>query len=153
MREEAYRLMFNYLLDKTGGLMTLTPEQLEKVIGTTVAQQSVLRRENNFDIPHKKIGRLVVYSIDSVIKYLLDGETVVEVKKKSNVVYEKSNTEDLNHIFKLRNFANNAMEEAKQLTLMADLLIQIADTTEMFYQVKDSVKSQCSEKAAPIKKV
>jgi len=146
LRESAYKLMFDYLIGKSGGVLTLSPEQLEKIIGISAKQQSVLRQEGNFPISYKKIGRLIVYSIDSLIKYLLDGETEFEEKKqKINKVSHKSNREDLNHIFKLRNFATDVKEEVKELTLMADLMLKIADTTETYNKLKDGVKPNVKE--------
>ncbi|MCA8457464.1 hypothetical protein LGN04_26515 [Burkholderia multivorans] len=73
MMDEKQRLV-EYLMTKTGGPQLMTPKQLEKEIGISAKQQSKLREEGKFPIPHTNIGRSVYYSVHHVADFLLSGE-------------------------------------------------------------------------------
>ena len=66
--------IIDYLKIKSGGKLVMTPEQLEQEIGISTKQQSVLRTQKRFPIPHKKVGRSVLYSILHIADFLIVGE-------------------------------------------------------------------------------
>ena len=67
--------LIEHLKSLTGGSLLMTPKQLEKVIRTTAKQQSKLREEGDFPIPHINMGRNILYSSYSVADVLLTGKT------------------------------------------------------------------------------
>lgn len=73
MMDEKQRLV-EYLMTKTGGPQLMTPKQLEKEIGISAKQQSKLREEGKFPIPHTNIGRSVYYSVHHVADFLLTAQ-------------------------------------------------------------------------------
>lgn len=96
MMDEKQRLV-EYLMSKTGGPQLMTPKQLEKEIGISAKQQSKLREEGRFPIPHRNVGRSVYYSVHAVADFLLSGEgqvlptapPVVQVPTQDVVVKNK----------------------------------------------------------------
>lgn len=71
---ESTQGLVDYLKEKTGGKLLMNSEQLAEEIGVSPKQQSKLRKENSFPIPHKSFGRLVYYSIYDVARFLLSKE-------------------------------------------------------------------------------
>jgi hypothetical protein len=59
-----------YLRTRSGGKEVLTPKQLEPILGISVKQQSLLRKENKLGFPHLTIGGKILYSIHSVAEML-----------------------------------------------------------------------------------
>lgn len=110
----------------------MTPAQLAEEIPISAKQQSVLRKNNTFPIPYKKIGSKVYYSIYHVAEFLISGETSshdeelpspepVKPKAKKQVL-QKGNTVDLSHLFNLRAFVAHIQHEAQALTTLADTM-------------------------------
>lgn len=107
-----------YLITRYGKF--LTPKQLSQEIPSSTKQQSKLRKENDFPIPHKNIGKNVYYSVYKVASFLIDDE-VQEVKEQKekpvNSVIKKqkknaeSNTEDLSYIFNLKGFVSHLEQQ------------------------------------------
>ena len=52
----------------------MTPKELAVEIRVSEKQQSKLRQEKRFPIPHKDFGRSVQYSINAIADFLLTGE-------------------------------------------------------------------------------
>lgn len=135
---ELHQQLVDYLKTKTENKLLMNPEQLEQETGITEKQQSKLRKENNFPIPWKNVGRNVFYSIFHVADFLLNGEVkqheeieennVVEVKKepKPKMVQPKSNSknpvQDLSFLAKMKFLANHVQEQATELQNLADNL-------------------------------
>lgn len=156
----AQEQLIDYLREKTKGKMLMTPEQLANEIGVSAKQQSKLRQDNKFPIPHKNIGRLVYYSIYDVANFLLNGETnpidekteqmleqanpVETVKKKTKKADSK--VQDLSHIFMLRAFATALEQRATRLLQLAQNLLnyankkELADSFELKYAPKGTKK-------------
>ena len=141
----AQEQLIEYLRLKTKDKLLMTPEQLSNEIGISAKQQSKLRQEKIFPIPHKEIGRLIFYSIYDVANFLLNGETkpvdkeieqaletkiqpVDAVKKK---VKKTSAVQDLSHIFMLRTFATSLEQRATKMLQLAQYLLNYADKKEM----------------------
>lgn len=59
-----------YLRTRSGGKEVLTPKQLEPILGISVKQQSLLRKENKLGFPHLTIGGKILYSIHAVADML-----------------------------------------------------------------------------------
>ncbi len=59
-----------YLRTRSGGKEVLTPKQLEPILGISVKQQSLLRKENKLGFPHLTIGGKILYSIHAVAEML-----------------------------------------------------------------------------------
>ena len=74
MTEEKQALI-EYLKTKTGGALMMTPKELAVEIRVSEKQQSKLRQEKRFPIPHKDFGRSVQYPINAIADFLLTGET------------------------------------------------------------------------------
>ena len=72
MRPEKQALI-DYLMNKTGGALVMTPDELALEIRVSAKQQSKLRKEFKFPIPYQNTGRKVYYSLYAVADYLLDG--------------------------------------------------------------------------------
>lgn len=135
--------IIEYLKIKAGGKLMMTPEQLESEIGISTKQQSVLRTQDRFPIPHKKIGRSVFYSIIHIADFLMDGEVYVSLKQK----YEpkpppkqsrnKSNT-DLSHLFLLNAFVSNLESHIKQQQSIFNFMSGKAKSMEMYEDLKNA---------------
>lgn len=156
----AQEQLIDYLREKTKGKMLMTPEQLANEIGVSAKQQSKLRQDNKFPIPHKNIGRLVYYSIYDVANFLLNGETnpidekteqmleqanpVETVKKRTKKADSK--VQDLSHIFMLRAFATALEQRATRMLQLAQNLLnyankkELADSFELKYAPKGTKK-------------
>lgn len=152
----AQEQLIDYLREKTKGKMLMTPEQLATEIGISAKQQSKLRQDNKFPIPHKNIGRLVYYSIYDVSNFLLNGETnpidekteqILEQAKPVEIVKKKtrktdSRVQDLSHIFMLRAFATALEQRATRMLQLAQNLLnyankkELADSFELKYEPK-----------------
>ncbi|WP_333842015.1 hypothetical protein [Limnohabitans sp.] len=59
-----------YLRTRSGGKEVLTPKQLEPILGISVKQQSLLRKENKLGFPYLTIGGKILYSIHAVAEML-----------------------------------------------------------------------------------
>lgn len=137
--------IIDYLKIKAGGKLMMTPEQLEAEIGISTKQQSVLRTQERFPIPHKKIGRSVFYSIIHIADFLMDGEVYVAPKQK----YEpkpppkqsrsKSNT-DLSHLFLLKAFVSNMDAHIKQQQSIFNFMSGMAKAKEMYEDLNTGIK-------------
>ena len=141
----AQEQLIDYLREKTKGKMLMTPEQLAQEIPISAKQQSKLRQDNEFPIPHKTIGRLVYYSIYDVANFLLNGEKtpidekteqmleqanpVETVKKKTKKTDNK--VQDLSHIFMLRTFATALEQRATRMLQLAHNLLDYANKKEL----------------------
>ncbi len=140
----AQEQLIEYLREKTKGKLLMSPEQLADEIGISTKQQSKLRQENKFPIPHKNIGRLVYYSVYDVANFLMNGETtpidekteqaleqarpVEPVKKRTR---KTAGVQDLSHIFMLRAFATALEQRATKMLQLAQNLLNYADKKEM----------------------
>ncbi len=104
----------------------MTPEQLEKEIGVSAKQQSVLRNNKTFPIKSRKIGRNIYYSIIDIARFLNEGESdEVSVSKKEPAQHKGSkskNPHDLSHIFLLRSFATNLGTYITSLSGLEDMV-------------------------------
>ena len=99
--------IIDYLKIKTGGKLVMTPQQLEQEIGISTKQQSVLRTQQRFPIPHKQIGRSVLYSILHIADFLIAGEVYMAPNKKyepkpAPKISRSKSSQDLSHLFLLR---------------------------------------------------
>lgn len=156
----AQEQLIDYLREKTKGKMLMTPEQLATEIGISAKQQSKLRQDNKFPIPHKNIGRLVYYSIYDVANFLLNGETnpidekteqMLEQAKPVETVKNRTKktdnrVQDLSHIFMLRAFATALEQRATRMLQLAQNLLnyankkELADSFELKYAPKGTKK-------------
>jgi hypothetical protein len=117
--------LIDYLQGKYGQLMT--SKQLAKEMPVSAKQQSVLRQEASFPIPHKRIGKNVYYSIYSVSDYLLSDSPPEEPKKQVPQEVEirvraKKNTdsriENLSHIFNMRGFVSSLEHQRDNIEML-----------------------------------
>ena len=53
----------------------MTPKELAVEIRVSEKQQSKLRQDKSFPIPHRDFGRSVQYSVNAIADFLLTGET------------------------------------------------------------------------------
>ena len=77
--------LIDYLKSKTGGALMMTPKELALEIRVSEKQQSKLRQEKRFPIPHKDFGRSVQYAVNAIADFLLTGETSEEKQQKEAV--------------------------------------------------------------------
>ena len=144
----AQEQLIEYLRDKTKGKLLMTPEQLSDETGISTKQQSKLRKDKQFPIPHKNVGRLVYYSIYDIANFLLNGETkpieqetdkILEQRKKQDTAElakiklrkKTSLVQDLSHIFVLKAFATALEQRATKMLNLAQYLLNYAGKKEM----------------------
>ncbi len=160
---ELHAQLVDYLKTKTDGKFLMTPEQLEAEIGISEKQQSKLRKENNFPIPWKPVGRNVFYSIYHVADFLLSGEVKQEeapvaepVKEKPikpkvlQPVKSKTPVQDLSFLAKMKFLAAHVQEQATELQSLADNLNRYHDSLELKMKFEGSLP--VSDKAHKIVK-
>jgi len=127
--------LVEYLRVKAGEKLLMTPEQLEKEIGISAKQQSVLRNNKTFPIKSRKIGRNIFYSVIDIAKFLSEGETdevVVSKKEPTQQKLTKSkNPHDLSHVFLLRSFATNLGAYISSLSGLEDLVSERLRSVEL----------------------
>ena len=145
----------DYLKGRSGGKLVMTPEQLEQEIGISTKQQSVLRTQTRFPIPHKKIGRSVYYSILHIADFLMDGEVYTAPNKKyepkpppPKTIRSKSN-QDLSHLFLLGFFTANLEKQANQMLQLSQYLKSYANSKELH----DDFQSKLEDKSTIISNV
>lgn len=136
--------IIDYLKIKTGGKLMMTPEQLEAEIGISTKQQSVLRTQERFPIPHKKIGRCVLYSIIHIADFLVDGEVYTAPSKKyepkpaPKISRSKSN-QDLSHLFILNAFTSNLEMQANSILQLSQSLKSFANSKDLYNNLKSKL--------------
>ena len=138
MNDEKQALL-EYLKRKAGGSLTLTPKELALEIRVSEKQQSKLRSLNRFPIPHRDIGRSVVYSIHAVADFLLTGERKEmppeaiseDVQAPTPSRKPRTGVQDLSQILLLNNFATTLQEQVDSLTRLQDFISKRAQATEM----------------------
>jgi len=139
-----------YLRSKSDGKEVMTPAQLSEVIQVSAKQQSVLRRDKAFPIPHRDIGRKVFYSIYHVAEFLLSG-SVNEISKTPEPAIKEIPTArarrrkpvaDMSHHFTLRMFVSHIKHEAEQLTYLAEIF----ETYEKRFSLKEELESKLAPK-------
>ena len=136
--------IIDYLKIKSGGKLVMTPEQLEQEIGISTKQQSVLRTQKRFPIPHKKVGRSVLYSILHIADFLIVGEVYTEPNKKyepkpaPKISRSKSN-QDLSHLFLLRAFTTNLEMQANSILQLSQNLKSFANSKEMYADLQNKI--------------
>ncbi|WP_369292519.1 hypothetical protein [Burkholderia pseudomallei] len=138
---DAYESILDDLKHRTAGKAVITPEQLSHVLGISTKQQSKLRQDREFPIPHKNIGRNVFYSIYHVADFLHSGEVKHEdeqpkqiepkLKKPRVSKVSTSSATDYSHLFLLRSFASNVQAEIHRLQVLHDFLTQIDKSTSL----------------------
>lgn len=144
---ELHHDIVQYLKTKTKGKLVMTPAQLADEIPVSVKQQSKLREDENFPIPHKKIGRNVYYSIFHIADFLLTGEvSKAEEKTKQKPVVKREKprvtTANLSHLFLLKSFATHMLEEAERMKNLADGLIAYEKSAEL----KNKLETELNKK-------
>ena len=136
--------IIDYLKIKTGGKLVMTPEQLEQEIGISTKQQSVLRTQARFPIPHKKMGRSVLYSIIHIADFLIDGEVYTAPNKKyepkpaPKISRSKSN-QDLSHLFILNAFTSNLELQANSILQLSQSLKSFANSKKMYDELQNKI--------------
>lgn len=153
------QLLIEYLKEKADGV-SMTPKQLAKEVKFSTNQQSVLRQEGTFPIPHFQIGSRVFYSIFYVAEFILTNKvkakeeelakaaTVVpepisipapEVKKSRARKKPEKPVADLSHLFNLTKFIDHLHEEANKLTALADTLIKYQKATPLVEKLSSNL--------------
>ncbi len=137
--------IIDYLKIKSGGKLVMTPEQLEQEIGISTKQQSVLRTQKRFPIPHKKVGRSVLYSILHIADFLIDGEVYTapnekyEPKRDPKVSRNKSSV-DLSHLFLLRAFTANLEMQANSILQLSQSLNSFANSKDLYNNLQNKLQ-------------
>lgn len=136
--------IIDYLKIKAGGKLVMTPQQLEQEIGISTKQQSVLRTQERFPIPHKQVGRSVLYSIIHIADFLIDGEVYTAPSKKyepkpaPKISRSKSN-QDLSHLFILRAFTANLELQASSIFQLSQSLKNFANSKDLYNNLKNKL--------------
>ena len=136
--------IIDYLKIKTGGKLVMTPEQLEQEIGISTKQQSVLRTQQRFPIPHKKMGRSILYSIIHIADFLIDGEVYTAPSKKyepkpaPKISRSKSN-QDLSHLFILNAFTTNLELQANSILQLSQNLKSFANSKKVYDELQNKI--------------
>ena len=130
----------------------MTPEQLEKEIGISTKQQSVLRTQERFPIPHKKVGRSVLYSIIHIADFLIDGEVYIAPNKKyepkpaPKISRSKSN-QDLSHLFLLKAFSCKVQIYADEVSKFSESFIAYANSKQMYDELELKLETHSKMKS------
>lgn len=137
--------IIDYLKIKSGGKLVMTPEQLEQEIGISTKQQSVLRAQKRFPIPHKKVGRSVLYSVLHIADFLIEGEVYIapnekyEPKRDPKVSRNKSSV-DLSHLFLLRAFTINLETHVNQLLQLSQALKGFSNSKDLYNNLQNKLQ-------------
>ena len=146
---EIQNQLIEHLKGKTNGKLVMTPKQLAEEIPISPKQQSKLREEKKFPIPHQNIGRNVYYSIFHIADFLLTGsvqqtaEPEVKPKKEKPApkkVSPPSSSVNLSHLFLLRAFAGNLFAQAEEITNLAENILKYQNSAEMVERFSDKFK-------------
>lgn len=137
---EIQNQLIEHLKGKTNGKLVMTPKQLAEEIPISPKQQSKLREEKKFPIPHQNIGRNVYYSIFHIADFLLTGsvqqiaEPELKPRKEKPTpkkVSPPSSSVNLSHLFLLRAFAGNLFAQAEEITNLAENILKYQNSAEM----------------------
>ena len=156
---QAKEHLLEHLKSLTGGSLLITPKQLEKVIGTTAKQQSKLREEGRFPIPHINMGRNVLYSIYAVADVLLTGETKEKptAEKKSDPIIvsqevsspppkkratRHSAPQDLSPLILVRSFISSLEAQRENINFLIEHFTLLADTTDRHNDFQSKLASK-----------
>jgi hypothetical protein len=146
---EIQNQLIEHLKGKTNGKLVMTPKQLAEEIPISPKQQSKLREENKFPIPHQNIGRSVYYSIFHIADFLLTGsvhqsvEPEVKPKKEKSTpkkISHPSSSVNLSHLFLLRAFAGNLFAKAEEITNLAENILKYQKSAEMVERFREKFK-------------
>lgn len=74
--DEHKQHLLEHLRTVTGGKSLMTTEELAAETGFSPHQQVKWRMEKEFPIPHKKVGKRVMYSIYDVAEFIAGGKKV-----------------------------------------------------------------------------
>ena len=74
--DEHKQHLLEHLRKVTGGKSLMTTEELAAETGFSPHQQVKWRMEKEFPIPHKKVGKRVMYSIYDVVEFIAGGKKV-----------------------------------------------------------------------------
>ena len=74
--DEHKQHLLEHLRKVTGGKSLMTTEELAAETGFSPHQQVKWRMEKEFPIPHKKVGKRVMYSIYDVAEFIAGGKKV-----------------------------------------------------------------------------
>ncbi|MBC3863300.1 hypothetical protein H8K32_14430 [Undibacterium jejuense] len=153
---EIQNQLIEHLKGKTNGKLVMTPKQLAEEIPISPKQQSKLREENKFPIPHQNIGRSVYYSIFHIADFLLTGSVHQSAEPEDKPKKEKSTPEkishpsssvNLSHLFLLRAFAGNLFAQAEEITNLAENILKYQKSAEMVEQFSEKFKPKGDTKS------
>lgn len=142
-----------HLTDKVGGRIFMTPTELEQyVIPISVRQQTRMRSEGRFPIAHHKAGKKVLYSIESIAKYVSEDKK----EEKSKVVVSDLNKRvrvkinnkkkydddfDLSHVFSLKYILDELNEEVQRKIDLRDMLEKIIKINDLHEELSDELNN------------
>jgi len=121
----------------------MTPKQLEKVIGTTAKQQSKLREEGSFPIPHINMGRNILYSVYAVADVLLTGKTEDKAKQEKETeqivvsqavsllpskkkITRQNAPQDLSQLILVKSFVSSLTSQRDNIDFLIDHFTKLA---------------------------
>lgn len=151
--------LIEHLKSLTGGSLLISPKQLEKVVGTTAKQQSKLREEGKFPIPHINMGRNVLYSIYAVADFLLTGEVkekqTTEKKSEPIAVSQEINSsapkkkivrhsapQDLSQLILIRSFISSLNAQRENINFLIEHFSLLADATSRHSDFQSKLASK-----------
>lgn len=148
--------IIDYLKIKTGGVLVMTPQQLEREIGISTKQQSLLRTQKRFPIPHKQMGRSVLYSIIHIADFLIDGEVYTAPNKKyepkpAPKMSRSKSSQDLSHLFILRAFTANLELQANQILQLSQTLTSFANSKDLYDNLQHKLKPKTENDTQGVK--
>ena len=147
------QILIDYLKSKTGGALMITPKELTLEIRVSEKQQSKLRQEKRFPIPHKDFGRSVQYAVNAIADFLLTGETTEEKQQKETVAppaklelptirRARTGPEDLSQMILLSSFVVTLEEQLTNIESLHAHLTQYIKTKRL----SDSLESKLAPK-------
>lgn len=160
MRSEKLVLV-EYLKTKTGGALVMTPRELAVEIRVSPKQQSKLRQEGRFPIPHQHSGRTILYSLYAVADFLFDGAQSVPSPEPEEVraplpkqVATKtagghSIPSDMSHLFLLRGFASGLDEQKARLDVLCPYFAHYLKAAPLSDKLEAELNMRVDEKKLP----
>ena len=131
----------------------MTPKELALEIRVSEKQQSKLRQEKRFPIPHKDFGRSVQYAVNAIADFLLTGKTSEEKQPKEAVAPPtklelpttrpaRTGREDLSQIILLSSFVVTLEEQITNIESLHAYFTQYIKTKSL----SDNLESKLAPK-------
>ena len=136
----------------------MSPKELAIELRVSEKQQSKLRQEGRFPIPHKEFGRTISYSINAIADFILTGtahkEVVTQESKTQapphSVAKQKrrSGVQDLSQILLATNFVMTLEEQLTNIQLVHGHLTKLIKAKTLEEALEATLPNKSNEMRA-----